>query len=59
MGLVIWNYKWDLVLEDEKLPKQDSFAQEIKDWIKSEFKKDVGISTIKAKLKPYYSLFQK
>ena len=45
--------------KDHKLPKQDSFAQEVKDWILAELKKDVGISTIKAKMKPYYSVFQK
>lgn len=41
------------------LSKQDSFAQDIKDWIEQEFKKKVGISTIKGKLKPYYDIFQK
>lgn len=45
--------------EDGKLPKQDSFAQEIKDWIANELKQDVGLSTVKAKLKPYYAIFQK
>lgn len=45
--------------KDGKLQKQDSFAQEIKDWIEVELKQIVGISTIKAKLKPYYAIFQK
>lgn len=45
--------------KDGRLPKQDSFAQEIKDWIANELKQDVGLSTVKAKLKPYYAIFQK
>lgn len=60
---------WDIVYahialeitrsENNRLSKQDSFAQEIKDWIAKELRQDVGISTIKAKLKPYYSVFKK
>ncbi len=42
-----------------KLSKQDSFAQDIQDWIASKFQKQVGLSTIKEKLKPYYQHFQK
>lgn len=41
------------------LSKQDSFAQDVQDWIVKELNKKVGISTIKEKLKPYYKTFQK
>ena len=48
-----------IVLSNGALQKQDSFAQDIQDWITKEFKKQVGLSTIKEKLKPYYQHFQK
>ena len=49
----------DILRSKGKLSKQDSYAQDIRSWITKEFGLDVGISTIKGKLKPYYSRFQK
>ena len=36
-------------------PKQDAFAQELVDWYRQNFKQSLGLSTVKARLKPYYN----
>ncbi len=40
------------------LSKQDALADEVKTWIKENLKEEIGISTIKAKLKPYWDLLK-
>lgn len=60
---------WDLVhpyiayrikeLKDDALKSQDALANEIQEWVDKELKVDVGLSTIKEKLKPYWDFFNK
>jgi hypothetical protein len=42
----------------ENLTKQDALAEDMKVWCKDTFSEDVGLSTIKGKLKPIYNLLK-
>ena len=52
----------EVIAQRGGLPKkQDSFAEELADWYRKKFNTDIGLTTLKSRLKPYYdnSIFQK
>jgi hypothetical protein len=47
-----------LELNEEAFKSQDALATEVQEHIAKQFKCEVGLSTIKAKLKPYWDIFK-